>query len=426
MPEWIPRPQLPTELAAQIGRMKMQTSQVIPEAINKAIGNISNAFIQNAIASRAEKLKTEAMPTWKEAEEAGYEAPLEVPKVPGVPAGTVPKGYQGKVYQAPASRRMTQGEYDLLKMKAVPEMNLERQLAMQQLKGQQAEEMEGIKGHEILKKDMLGLKIGEKTLGDLGYKQGDSIPTSILTSIARPLSGYQQLTKEQIVETAKSMAEDGTSLDTLGGRGAQKALVNLEYKKLRDKNPSLLTTEQLAQQKKAGLQKSATLNSTQVTNEIVAVDQYTSAIDAAIKLAEYMPSGKFIPLNKWKIDAATKLYATKALNPEELATLNTVISEVGMQSSRVFSGTAATDTVFNNELKRLNVAYTKEMFVKSAKALRQIALARKNGLLGSPIYMPGGAKIQGQKNVVPTGTEAEKRNGAGAPSINTADPLGIL
>ena len=206
-------------------------------------------------------------------------------------------------------------------------------------------------------------------------------------------AGGGGLSDKQVESNVDSIEQGGMTLSMLGGMGSQRARINAAYEERWKKDPSLLPMVALENNLTAQRKRIATLNGAQITNEVVSVGQFNNAIDGALEKLDSVDAGAFTPWNKLKQYGAEK-FASNTKYGRDLAVLKALNSEVALQSSRVFSGTASSDIQFKNELERLNAAQSKESYKDVAKKLRTIANTRKSMLLGAPAYLPGGGELK--------------------------------
>jgi hypothetical protein len=229
-------------------------------------------------------------------------------------------------------------------------------------------------------------------------------------------AGGTGLTDKQVSQNVDSLVNGSSTLSMLGGMGSQRARINAEYEDRRKKNPSLLPLFALENGLKAEQKRVATLNGTQVTNDLTAINQFGGAIDKALEKIDAIDAGAYVPYNKLKQYGAQE-FASNSKYGKDLAVLKAMTSEAALQSSRVFSGNASTDIQFKNELERLNSAQSKEAFKSVAQVLKQIASMRKNSLLSMPAYTPGGGQLNLgdtlQKSPMPDGSTTAPSGGDG-------------
>lgn len=233
--------------------------------------------------------------------------------------------------------------------------------------------------------------------------------------VAKPLpgsaTGGNKLTPEDIQAGVDYLKSGGAS-SGIRGRGAEVNKIFTQYEQDRKKNPGLMSRAELDKAYSGDLRRIATMNSTQTRDQLISVDQFNSAVDRAVELIQKLGNSNFIPFNKIKQATATGLYA-KGPYAQDVAELNALASEIGLQGSKTFSGAAATDVRFKTELQRLNGSQTAGQFKQVAERLKQIANVRKNAIMNLPTLGTATTPQQfGQQSQQPT-----------QPSAN--DPLGL-
>ena len=202
------------------------------------------------------------------------------------------------------------------------------------------------------------------------------------------LGGAAKITPTDIPELVGLMKQGNPASIILGGMGQAKGAVNAAYSREMKKNPRLMSPLQLETGFQAEKRRAVTLNSQQTQGELVAVDQFNQALDIVRDGIKEMGNSNFVPLNVLNQRLATGFYAGSKY-ATTVASVKAAVSEIAMQGSRVFSGTAATDIRFKQELERFNSAQSMDQILRVADVLSQIANSRKNGILNMPVnYAP--------------------------------------
>ena len=118
-----------------------------------------------------------------------------------------------------------------------------------------------------------------------------------------------------------------------------------------------------------------------------AFPQFYKALKAYRDSAEKIAPGENILWNKAKQAAASNVWAPKdygaALNTNKAA-----MTEIGMQGSRVFAGTAMQEAPFKAELERLSTTNPISRIRPVADLLEKLAREREKELRGGRVNMP--------------------------------------
>ena len=208
-------------------------------------------------------------------------------------------------------------------------------------------------------------------------------------------AGGKEPTREEREAVFNAIGRGETSLSKVAGRGIQREKAAGEYELYRRKNPELkfLSLAEAESYQDARTARTKMLNSQQTNSALVAVDQFDKALDIAIRDVKKVNPIAFKPANEAKQFIARHVW-TSGEYAAALAKLDAIIAELALQSSTVFSGSAATDIRVKQELKRIDSSRSLETFNGIIGVLREVANARRLGILGAPIYLPGGGTLQ--------------------------------